>query len=67
MDAALARDADAAIAYTVDHFVKTTRIILLGELKSEADADRLIAGLRAEIKSGVGQPLRKRSAVDAKA
>jgi len=67
VDAALARDADAAAAHTVDHFVKTTRIILLGELKSEADADRLIAGLRAEIKSGVGQPLRKRSAVDAKA
>jgi GntR family transcriptional regulator, carbon starvation induced regulator len=67
MDAVLARDADAAVAHTIDHFVKTTRIILLGELKNEADADRLIAGLRAEIKSGACQAPRRRSAVDAKA
>ena len=67
MDAVLVRDADAAVAHTVDHFVKTTRIILLGELKSEVDADRMIAGLRAEIKSGTCQAPRRRTALDAKA
>ena len=59
MDAALARDADAAVAHTVDHFVRTTRIILSGELKNEREADRLIAALRAEINSGACQPRRK--------
>jgi len=59
MDAALARDADAALAHTVDHFVRTTRIILSGELKNEREADRLIVALRAEINSGAGQPRRK--------
>src|SRR5262245_52337755 len=59
MDAALARDADAAVAHTVDHFVRTTRIILAGELKSEREGDRLVAGLRAEINAGACPPRRK--------
>jgi DNA-binding GntR family transcriptional regulator len=59
MEAALARDADAAVTHTVDHFVRTTRIILSGELKNEREADRRIAALRAEINSGACQPRRK--------
>jgi GntR family carbon starvation induced transcriptional regulator len=54
MEAALARDANAAIAHTVDHFVETTRVILSGELDSEQQVDDVIAALRAEIRSGNG-------------
>jgi GntR family carbon starvation induced transcriptional regulator len=54
MDAALARDADAAIAHTVAHFTETTRVILRGELDSEQEAAEIIARLRAQIASGNG-------------
>ena len=59
MEAVLARDGDAAVAHTVDHFVKTTRFILMGDLENEREVERLIAAVRAEINSGVSSP-RKR-------
>jgi GntR family transcriptional regulator, carbon starvation induced regulator len=55
MDAALARDADTAIARTVDHFVETTRVILSGELVDEHEVDRTIESLRADIGAGAGR------------
>jgi hypothetical protein len=54
MDAALARDANTAIAHTVAHFTETTRVILRGELDSEQEAAEIIARLRAQIASGNG-------------
>ncbi len=54
MDAALARDADAAIAFTIDHVVRTSSIILLGELNDRAEVDRIIGALRREIHAGAG-------------
>jgi GntR family carbon starvation induced transcriptional regulator len=59
MEAVLARDADAAVTHTVDHFVKTTRFILLGELESEREAERLVAVVRVEINSGTSPPRRR--------
>jgi GntR family transcriptional regulator, carbon starvation induced regulator len=59
MDAVLARDADAAVAHTVDHFVNTTRFILSGEFESERETERLIAALRVEINSGTSPTRRK--------
>jgi GntR family transcriptional regulator, carbon starvation induced regulator len=54
MDAVLARDADAAVAHTVNHFIETTRAILIGELKSKHEVQRIVAALRDEIRSGMG-------------
>jgi GntR family carbon starvation induced transcriptional regulator len=54
VDAALARDADAAIAHTIDHFVETTRVILVGDPKTRQDAERIVAGLRRDIAIGNG-------------
>jgi GntR family transcriptional regulator, carbon starvation induced regulator len=54
MDAVLARDADAAVAHTVNHFIETTRAILIGEFKSRHEVQRIIAALREEIQSGTG-------------
>jgi DNA-binding GntR family transcriptional regulator len=53
MDAVLARNADAAVAHTMDHFVETTRAILMGELKSRHKVQHTIAALRDEIRSGM--------------
>jgi DNA-binding GntR family transcriptional regulator len=52
MDAALARDADAAIAFTVEHFVETSRVILSDELQDEAEVARTIDVLRRDIRAG---------------
>lgn len=52
MDAALARDAEAAVALTTEHFIETSRVILLEELKDEAEATRLIEALRHDIRVG---------------
>jgi GntR family carbon starvation induced transcriptional regulator len=52
MDAVLARDAASAIAYTVDHFVETARVILSGELADPDKLHRTITTLRADIVSG---------------
>ena len=52
MDAALARDADAAVAFTVEHFIETSRVILAGELKDEAEAARTVEALRRDIRAG---------------
>jgi DNA-binding GntR family transcriptional regulator len=52
MDAVLARDADAAVARTEDHFIETTRVIVSGELEGEQDVDRVISALRKDIRSG---------------
>ena len=52
MDAALARDADAAVAFTVEHFIETSRVILAGELKDEAEVARTITALRRDIRAG---------------
>ncbi len=52
MDAALARNADAAVAFTVDHFVETTRVILSDELHEPADVDRVVTALRSDIRAG---------------
>jgi GntR family transcriptional regulator, carbon starvation induced regulator len=56
MDAALARDADAAVFHTVNHFVETTRVIVSGERSDAQDVDDIITGLRADIQAGLGQP-----------
>jgi DNA-binding GntR family transcriptional regulator len=55
VDAALSRDAEAAIAFTVDHFVETTRIILSGE-SDQHSAARTIEALRRDIGAGIGSP-----------
>jgi GntR family transcriptional regulator, carbon starvation induced regulator len=52
MDAALARDADAAVAFTVEHFIETSRVILAGEIKDETDVTRTVAALRRDIRAG---------------
>jgi GntR family transcriptional regulator, carbon starvation induced regulator len=52
MDAALARDANAAVAATIEHFIETTRVIVTGELKNDAKATATIDGLRQEIRAG---------------
>ena len=52
MDAALARDADAAVAFTVEHFIETSRVILADELKDEAEVARTIELLRRDIRAG---------------
>jgi DNA-binding GntR family transcriptional regulator len=57
MDAVLKRDADAAVAHTVDHFVETTRVILSGELENEREVDHVIEALRADIGAGAGAPV----------
>jgi DNA-binding GntR family transcriptional regulator len=54
MDAALSRDADAAIRHTIDHFVETVDVILRGDPATQAEADRIIAELRRDILSGSG-------------
>jgi GntR family transcriptional regulator, carbon starvation induced regulator len=54
MDAALARDADAAVFHTVIHFVETTRVIVSGEYADAKDVDRIIATLCADIQAGIG-------------
>jgi len=54
VDAALARDADAAVGHTVDHFVETTRVILAGDPQTRTDADRIVAKLRRDIGAGSG-------------
>jgi GntR family carbon starvation induced transcriptional regulator len=54
MDAALARDADAAISLTIDHFVETTRVILSGESSDQDWVDRTIDQLRRDIRAGLG-------------
>ena len=60
MDAALARDADTAVAHTVDHFVETTRVILSGELANEQEVDLTVGALRADIGSGTGLSRKKK-------
>jgi DNA-binding GntR family transcriptional regulator len=52
MDAALARDADAAVKFTVEHFIETSRVILAGELKDAAEVARTIKALRRDIRAG---------------
>jgi DNA-binding GntR family transcriptional regulator len=52
MDAAIARDADAAISFTVEHFIETSRVILLGEIKDEAEVARIVEELRRDIRAG---------------
>jgi DNA-binding GntR family transcriptional regulator len=41
-DAVLAHDIDAAVTHTVKHFIETTRAILIGELKSSHEVQRII-------------------------
>jgi GntR family carbon starvation induced transcriptional regulator len=52
MDAALARDADAAVSFTVEHFIETSRVILSGEIKDDAEAAQIIVALRRDIRAG---------------
>jgi len=54
VDAALVRDADAAIAHTVDHFVETTRVILSSDPLTRPDAESIVATLRRDIAVGAG-------------
>jgi GntR family transcriptional regulator, carbon starvation induced regulator len=54
MDSALARDAAAAVAFTIDHFVETTRIILSGESPDQDSVARTIEALRCDIRAGIG-------------
>lgn len=55
VDAALSRDAEAAISFTVDHFLETTRIILAGE-SDQDNAAHTIEALRRDIRAGIGSP-----------
>jgi DNA-binding GntR family transcriptional regulator len=52
MDAALARDGDAAVTFIVEHFIETSRVILAGELQDEAEAARTVDALRRDIRAG---------------
>jgi len=52
MEAALARDVDAAVAFTIEHFIETSRVILAGELQDDAEAARIIENLRRDIRAG---------------
>lgn len=52
MEAALARDADAAVACTVDHFVETTRVLLAHEITDPDRLNGMIGKLRSDIGSG---------------
>jgi len=54
MEAALRRDAEAAVAHTIDHFVETARVILRGQMQSAPDAEGLIDALRRDIHRGIG-------------
>lgn len=56
MDAALAHDAEAAIGFTVEHFVETIRIILSGDPAGRDGVDHIIETLRRDIRAGVGSP-----------
>jgi GntR family carbon starvation induced transcriptional regulator len=56
MEAALARDADAAVAFTVDHFIETSRVILSDEIKNEAEVARVVNALRRDIRAGSKLP-----------
>lgn len=52
MDAALARDADKAVAFTVEHFIETSRVILAGEMTDNAEVSRTVKTLRRDIRAG---------------
>lgn len=54
MDATLARDANAAITFTAEHFIETTQVILAGEGRGEEFVVRTIEALRRDIRSGLG-------------
>ena len=41
-----------AVAFTVEHFIETSRIILSGELKDEAETARVVETLRRDIRTG---------------
>jgi DNA-binding GntR family transcriptional regulator len=56
MEAALARDANTAIKFTAEHFIETTRVILAGEGRGEDFVERTTAGLRRDIRAGLGLP-----------
>jgi GntR family transcriptional regulator, carbon starvation induced regulator len=61
VDAALARAADSAIAHTIDHFVETTRVILLADPQTRPDAEQIIAKLRRDIAIGSGATAKQNS------
>jgi DNA-binding GntR family transcriptional regulator len=61
MDAVLARDADTAVAHTVEHFIETTRVILSGQLNSPQEVDQVVEALRADIRSGTGLSLKPKA------
>jgi GntR family carbon starvation induced transcriptional regulator len=61
VDAALARDVESAIAHTIDHFVETTRVILLADAQTRPDAEHIIAALRRDIAVGGGAPAKQNS------
>lgn len=52
MDAALAHDADAAVSFTVEHFIETSRVILSDGLKDKAEVARIVGALRQDIRAG---------------
>lgn len=52
MDAAISRDADAAVFFTVEHFIETSRVILSDELDNEAEVVRIVGALRKDIRAG---------------
>jgi DNA-binding GntR family transcriptional regulator len=54
MDAVLARDADAAVTATIDHFVETSRVILSEQMNDDAEVARVIDVLCTEIRAGAG-------------
>ena len=52
LNAVLARDGDAAIAHTEDHFIETVMVILKNELQSPDEVTRTIDRLRRDIRAG---------------
>ena len=54
VDAVLSRNAETAVAHTIDHFIETTRVILSNDPQIERNASRIIATLRQDIQAGIG-------------
>jgi GntR family transcriptional regulator, carbon starvation induced regulator len=52
MDAAISRNAEAAVSFTVDHFVETSKVILSDELHDQSEVARIVDELRRDIRIG---------------
>jgi DNA-binding GntR family transcriptional regulator len=50
-EAAIARDAPSACARLAEHFLETTRVVLMAETGSAAEAARMIEAIRTEVRA----------------